>query len=236
MLQDPDERELTDAQEKKTHKKNDKRKKFMQKLEEIDDIEEVSNWAINNNYKTKNIKKNLKFYQCAQLIKHTKLMSNVAESINWNKWQRYLLHHIQSTNGLCNYNDIFVVLNPKPSDQYFFASNFFHICNLLNTLFFDKFISSNLIYKLQNNPHTKNIIFNVNANTTVSNTLYRTINLPKDLKLLIKIIVLTHKALNWKYFETKRLKIMLIENETFTIRNYCDHITYINTNINKYYI
>lgn len=228
-MQEPDERES------RKEKRKEKRNEFMRRLEKSQNVQEISTWAIKNNYKKKQIKLYFKFYECAQLIKHTKHMSNMTNSIKWNKWQTYLLQHIQYTIYPVTYTDIFVVLNPNNSDQNFFASHFSHINNLLDTIIFEDTLSSELIHKLQNKPYTKNILFIVNVYTTLSNSLYQAINLTRDLKLLVNIIIMTHKALNWKYFDTKRLKIMLIENERFTIRNYNDHITYINTNINKYY-
>lgn len=207
----------------------------MRRFEKSQNVQEISTWAIKNNYRKKQIKLYIEFYKCAQLIKYTKHMSTITDLIKWNKWQTYLLQHIQYTIYPITYNDIFVVLNPNPSDQKFFVSHFSHINNLLDTIIFENTLSSDLIHKLQNKPYTKNILFIINDYTTLSNSLYRAINLTRDLKLVVNVIILTHKALNWKYFETKRLKIMLIENDKFTIRNYIDHITYINTNINKYY-
>lgn len=231
FLQDPDERK--NVQERK--KKSEKRKKFMEKLEENKSVQEVSTWATKHNYKKTTIKSYLKYYRWAQSIKISKQKAKMTILIKWNKWQRYLLQHIQYTNFPSTFNNIFIVLNPNSIDQKMFASNFCHIKHSLDTIFFEGTLSNELMNKFINNPYTKNILFNVNYYTKLSKQFYQTVNLTRDLKLPVKIIILTPKALNWNYFDTDRLKIMLIENETFQIRNYLDHITYINTNINKYY-
>lgn len=207
----------------------------MQKLEENMTVQEVLTWATNNNYKKSTIKLYFKYYRWAQSIKLSKQKLNMTLLIKWNKWQTFLLQHIQYHKFPFTFNDIFIVLNPNYSDQQFFASNFMDIKHSLNTILFEGVLSNDLMNKLIINPYTKNIIFNVNYHTTLSEQFYQTVNLIRDLKLPIKVIILTPKALNWNFFDTNRLKIMLIENEKFKIRNYFDHLTYINTNINKYY-
>lgn len=207
----------------------------MLKLEENMSVQEVSAWATNNNYKKHTIKLYLKYYRWGQSIKLTKQKANMTLLIKWNKWQTFLLQHIRYTNFPFNFNDVFVILNPNSSDQQFFTSNFVDIKHSSNTIFFEETLSNDLMNKLINNPYTKNILFNVKYHTTLSKQFYQAVNLIRDLKLHVKVIILTPKALNWNYFDTNRLKIMLIENENFKIRNYFDHLTYINTNINKYY-
>lgn len=206
----------------------------MQKLEKNISIQEVSTWATRNNYSKPTIKLYIKYYKWAQKIKFYKQMANMSELIKWTKWQTYLLQQLQYSSTLLTSGDIFVVLNSNLSDQKFFALNFCHIKQALNTIFFEGFLSNDLMTMLINNPYTKNIIFNVNYYTTLSKQFYQAVNLIRDLKLSIKIFIVTPKALNWNYFEQVKLKIMLIENEKFQIRHYYDYVTYINTNKNKY--